>query len=360
LRAASRRYREPLEPYTRLAMPADASLEAIVAPEHISVPLWGHSRGTEGARRRLARSAYGRIAGLAERLTGGAESGYEAATAIAAHLRGSYTYDERPPARRLPLRAFLFRDRIGYCQHYSGAMALMLRMVGVPARVAVGFAPGTPLADDRGFEVTDLEAHSWVEVYFNGIGWLPFDPTPPTAPATIELRGGASFGPGAVDPGGGGGGARTSGRGHDAAAPSGGGSGGSPLPPLGVLAALAGVVLVVPPIRSLRHRRLAPEAASDREVAELRRVLRATGWARRDSTTLLGAEERLRRSRRLVAAAYVRRFRERLYGTGVVRAPSLAERRSMRRDLGTGGGLRSRFRLLALVPPGAPRKRTRP
>jgi transglutaminase-like putative cysteine protease len=359
LRAASRRYRAPLKPYTRLALPAGASLEAIVAPEHIGVPLWGHSRGAEQADRRLARSAYGRVAGMAERITAGAESGYEAATAIAAHLRSSYAYDERPPVRRLPLRAFLFRDRIGYCQHYSGAMALMLRMVGVPARVAAGFAPGTPLADGRGFEVTDLEAHSWVEVYFNGIGWLPFDPTPPTAPASIEVRGGASFGPGAVDPGGGGGGARSSGRGHDAAAPAAGRTGRSPLPPLGIIAALAGAVLVVPPIRSLRHRRLAPEAASDREVAELRHVLRATGWARSDSTTLLIAEDRLRRARRPVAAAYVRRFRERLYGTAEVGAPSLAERRSMRRDLGAGVGLRSRLRLLALVPPGAPRKRTR-
>jgi transglutaminase-like putative cysteine protease len=361
LRAASRRYRAPLEPYTRLALPDAASLEAINAPAHIEVPLWGHRRGVERARRRLARSAYSGVAEMAERLSAGADSGYEAAVAISSHLRGSYDYDERPPVRRLPLRSFLFGDGIGYCQHFSGAMALMLRMIGVPARVAAGFAPGTPLANDRGFEVTDLEAHSWVEVYFNGIGWLPFDPTPPTAPATIEVRGGASFGPGAADPRVGDDGARTEGRGHDASAPAGSdGDGGSlPLPPLGVLAALAGAVLVVPPIRSLRHRRLPAEAASGRELAELRRALRATGWARRESTTLLAVEGRLRGARRSAAAAYVQRFRERLYGTADVPAPSLAERRSLRRDLGSGSGLRSRLRLLALIPPGAPARRAR-
>lgn len=360
LRAASRRYRRPLVPYTRLALPDGTGLRSIAEPTHLSVPLWGHDRGVERARRRLIRSAYGRVLRLAERLTAGAESGYGAATRIAAHLRSTYAYDESPPVRRLPLSSFLFRDRAGYCQQYSGAMALMLRMVGVPARVAVGFAPGTPTADGRGYEVTDLEAHSWVEVYFNGIGWLPFDPTPPTAPASIETRGGASFGPDADDPDVEVGvGARLAGRGHDASPPAGDGDGGSPAPPLGILAALVGALLVVPPIRSLRHRRLTPDAADGREVAELRRVLRATGWAPTDSTTLLVVEERLHRARREAAAAYVRSFRERLYGRTGAPGPSLAERRSMRRDLGSGGRLGSRLRLLVLVPPGAPRGGTR-
>lgn len=361
LRAASRRYRRPLAPYTRLALPDGAGPEAIAAAARVEVPLWGERRGVERARRRLDRSPYGRIAGLAERLTAEAGSGYEAATGIADHLRSSYAYDEDPPVRRLPLLSFLFRDRAGYCQHFAGAMALMLRMVGIPARVAVGFAPGAPTADGRGYKVTDLEAHSWVEVYFNGIGWLPFDPTPPAAPASIETRGGASFGPDTDDPDRVGiGGARLTGRGHDVSAPADGDDDGdSSVPALWILAALAGALLLVPPIRSLHHRRLAPETAGDREVAELRRALRATGWARTDSTTLLIAEDRLRRARRRAAAAYVRRFRERLYGSAQARGPTLAERRSMRRDLGTGGRLRSRLRLLVLVPPGAPRKRPR-
>ena len=62
-------------------------------------------------------------------------------------------------------------------------MALMLRMSGIPARVATGFSPGSLNRDTGEYRVRDLDAHSWVEVYFNDIGWVTFDPTPPAAPA---------------------------------------------------------------------------------------------------------------------------------------------------------------------------------
>src|SRR3954451_5903774 len=68
-------------------------------------------------------------------------------------------------------------------------MALMLRMVGIPARVAAGFAPGSLNRDSGEFRVRDLDAHAWVEVYFNGIGWVTFDPTPPAAPAQSRTSG---------------------------------------------------------------------------------------------------------------------------------------------------------------------------
>jgi transglutaminase-like putative cysteine protease len=94
-----------------------------------------------------------------------------------------FVYDERPPQRDVPLDAFLFEDRAGYCQQFSGAMALMLRMAGVPARVASGFSPG--VRDDVRDEwvVRDLDAHSWVEAYLPGAGWVVYDPTPPASPA---------------------------------------------------------------------------------------------------------------------------------------------------------------------------------
>jgi hypothetical protein len=66
--------------------------------------------------------------------------------------------------------------RRGYCQHFAGAMALMLRYLGIPARVAAGFTSGT--YKDGTWAVTDHDAHTWVEVWFRGYGWLPFDPTP--------------------------------------------------------------------------------------------------------------------------------------------------------------------------------------
>ena len=91
---------------------------------------------------------------------------------------GGFTYDEHPPrpAGLPPLADFVERTKRGYCQHFAGAMALMLRMTGIPARVAVGFTSGD--WENGTWTVTDHDAHAWVEVWFAGYGWLTFDPTP--------------------------------------------------------------------------------------------------------------------------------------------------------------------------------------
>src|SRR3954453_12088164 len=65
----------------------------------------------------------------------------------------------------------------------------MLRMLGITSRVATGFTPGSYNSDTGEFRVRDLDAHSWVEVYFTGIGWVTFDPTPPAAPAQTQSSG---------------------------------------------------------------------------------------------------------------------------------------------------------------------------
>jgi transglutaminase-like putative cysteine protease len=107
---------------------------------------------------------------------------YAAVVALEAWFRsqGGFTYDEQPPVPRTapPLVAFVTGHKRGYCQHYAGAMALMLRYLGIPARVAAGFTSGDYDADERRWTVTDHDAHAWVEVWFDGWGWLPFDPTP--------------------------------------------------------------------------------------------------------------------------------------------------------------------------------------
>jgi len=78
-----------------------------------------------------------------------------------------------------PLVDFLSRSHQGYCQMFSGAMALVLRLHGIPARVAVGFTTGkAPQKSGGPYVVTDRNAHAWVEVFFPGYGWLPFEPTP--------------------------------------------------------------------------------------------------------------------------------------------------------------------------------------
>ena len=116
----------------------------------------------------------------ARRLRAGARTPYGAVVAIETWLRstGGFVYDESPPrAGGLPpLAHFVAEGRRGYCQHFAGAMSLMLRFLGIPARVAAGFTSGT--REDGGWTVTDHNAHAWVEAWFPGYGWLAFDPTP--------------------------------------------------------------------------------------------------------------------------------------------------------------------------------------
>lgn len=119
----------------------------------------------------------------AREVVGDTTSPYLAAASLEAWLRseGGFRYEEQPsqPVGAVPpLVDFVLRSKEGYCQHFAGAMAVMLRLLGIPARVAVGFTSGS--YDERRGEwtVTDHNAHAWVEVYFPGFGWLPFDPTP--------------------------------------------------------------------------------------------------------------------------------------------------------------------------------------
>ncbi len=112
----------------------------------------------------------------------GADRPYVAVAALEAWFRseGGFVYDETPPpyGSDPPLVTFVLDHKAGYCQQFAGAMALMLRLLGIPARVAAGFTSGE--YDDRRHEwvVTDHNAHTWVEVWFPEYGWLPFDPTP--------------------------------------------------------------------------------------------------------------------------------------------------------------------------------------
>jgi transglutaminase-like putative cysteine protease len=116
----------------------------------------------------------------ARRLTAKAGSPYEATLVLERWFRsgGGFRYEEHPPVSTAnpPLVDFVEVTRAGYCQHYAGAMAVMLRMLGIPSRVAVGFTAGTWKAGV--WTVTDHQAHAWVEAWFAGYGWLAFDPTP--------------------------------------------------------------------------------------------------------------------------------------------------------------------------------------
>ena len=123
------------------------------------------------------------IGELAAEITAGAGDAYTAATLIESHLRTQYIYSlaiPDPPPNGDAVSWFLFESRQGYFDHFATAMAVMLRTQGVPARVAVGF-----VLDDidlnrstKAYEITERRAWAWPEVYFPGLGWAEFNPTP--------------------------------------------------------------------------------------------------------------------------------------------------------------------------------------
>lgn len=122
-----------------------------------------------------------RIKQLAEQITAHAPSPYDKASNIALYLRTrfGYTLDLSDMNHRDPLAYFLFVKRAGNCEYFASAMVVMLRTLGIPARYATGFLAGeyNDLAHD--YIVRASDAHSWVEAYFPGYGWITFDPTPP-------------------------------------------------------------------------------------------------------------------------------------------------------------------------------------
>jgi transglutaminase-like putative cysteine protease len=200
MRAAPARYKTQFLSYTYFDLPGprDSAVtsppagagEPSITPSTVGAPLPGEVAGsTPAVLRRIMASPYERTYRLARQLAAGQATAYDVVRNVERHLQRGFLYDERPPLRRLPLDAFLFQDKIGYCQQFSGAMALLLRMNGIPARVASGFSPGLVDPTTKEYRVRDLDAHSWVEVWFEGIGWVPFDPTPTSAPASAQASG---------------------------------------------------------------------------------------------------------------------------------------------------------------------------
>ena len=136
----------------------------------------------DGASAQYIFDAYRPLEAKAQQIAGDAKSPYAAVASLETWFRatGGFRYDQSPPkpVGAPPLVDFVMRTKAGYCQHYAGAMAMMLRYLGIPARVAAGFTSGTYDAGKGVWTVTDHDAHTWVEVWFYGYGWLPFDPTP--------------------------------------------------------------------------------------------------------------------------------------------------------------------------------------
>ena len=294
----------------------------------------------------VSESRYARTYALAQRLRRGARSQEEIVARVLRHLNSGYAYSETPPVSAGSLDGFLFDAKAGYCQQFSGAMALLLRMAGVPARVSTGFTSGSYDRKAREYVVRDLDAHSWVEVFYFDHGWVTFDPTPATAPARSQpaedgTPGGASS-PGAPDLGGD---IRSDPSRQVEAAAEGGGwvtpaaIGGAAVALLGLL----GVLLL------RRRRRRGPDGGAVRgPLAELERALRRMRRAPGPGTTLQALEERFARAP--AAAGYVRAVREERY-SGRPATPTAEQRRALRSELARGSGLRGRLRAWWALPP---------
>ncbi|WP_368499628.1 transglutaminaseTgpA domain-containing protein [Herbiconiux sp. A18JL235] len=129
------------------------------------------------------------IADTAAAVTAGASTGYERAVALQEYFRSDqFSYSLQTPVEggfdgdTADAIAVFLDVKSGYCVHYSAAMAVMARTLGIPSRIAVGYAPGqspdSTAAGGAVYEVYTDQLHAWPELYFEGVGWLPFEPTP--------------------------------------------------------------------------------------------------------------------------------------------------------------------------------------
>lgn len=117
---------------------------------------------------------------LARIIAGDLDNPYDIAEAVTSYLRIAITYTETvppPPPNREPLDWFLFDLQEGFCNYYASAEVILLRSLGIPARLAVGYAEGEKERTSGVYLVRQRDAHAWPEVYFPGLGWVEFEPT---------------------------------------------------------------------------------------------------------------------------------------------------------------------------------------
>jgi len=164
---------------------ASNSYPALITERYLQLPDDFSSRVAQEAERVVAAAA--------------AETVYDQVKAIETFLR-SYEYNEEiaaPPRDQDPIEYFLYDIQEGYCDYYATSMVLMLRHLGIPARAASGYAEGTYDDEIDLYVIAEKDAHTWVEVYFPGFGWIEFEPTAGESELT-RPEGDDSLEPGAI------------------------------------------------------------------------------------------------------------------------------------------------------------------
>lgn len=260
------------------------------------------------------------ITETAMKIGGDLPTTYERAMALQDYFTsGDFEYSEDAPVEKgydgsgLEILARFLQEKSGYCVHYASAMAVMARILGIPSRVAVGFQPGESSSTQgvTSFSVTSHDLHAWPELYFDGIGWLRFEPTPgrgelPNYSLTGNVDDPTTPSDGGVDPTATATPKPTSDAGHqndDGIDPTANGtttSAASPLPwvllSIVLLIILGGFAPAVTRIAIRRRRENAIRRGRDPAAAawaELRDTARDYGWAAPDSETPRDFAERL-------------------------------------------------------------------
>jgi transglutaminase-like putative cysteine protease len=289
----------------------------------------------------LDSSSYAPAYRLAQRLASGATTPYAFVARVEDYLLRNYAYSTNAPISANPLETFLFKEKFGYCQQFAGAMALLLRMGGIPARVAVGFTPGSFSSSSGTYNVVDSDAHSWVEAWFPTYGWVAFNPTPSSAAGLRGPIGGGSNLP--LTP-------ATAAKDHatvsgaTVAAHQGGGS----TPALAAIGATVALLLGLVGLVARTRSRRPVLASGDELLAELERALRRSSIEFTPATTLAHLERRFRHTPG--AAAYVRAVGRARYAD-TAEEPTPAERRALRAQLAEGRGTFGRLRAIWALPP---------
>ncbi len=163
------------EVYNVRASVSTPSISLLRASEGKPIPDWVIQRYTQ-----LPPGFSTRVIDLALTIAGDQKTEYDKTEAVTDWLRTNIayqTYIPEIPAGADPIEWFLFDARVGFCNYYATSEVLMLRALGIPARLNVGYAEGTWIPENATFEISGKDYHAWPEVYFPDIGWVPFEPT---------------------------------------------------------------------------------------------------------------------------------------------------------------------------------------
>lgn len=131
-----------------------------------------------------------RVYDLTDKITKEYSSPYEKVSAIENYLKENYRYDlntSQLPEGKDFVDYFLFQEKKGYCTYFASAMTVMCRIAGIPARYVEGFLISSSESDKEKIDVLNSDAHAWVEIYFDNVGWVTFDPTPGNESLALDL-----------------------------------------------------------------------------------------------------------------------------------------------------------------------------